>query len=273
MNGWDSGGYRLLEKERKHSRKVAGAPGELTPASLAENAILRNLDGAEADRTVNVGELVEMPARYVIYEADATIREVFFPIDCVLSVVTRMKSGEEIEVGTIGREGTSGIPLLMGGTTTANDCYCQVPGHAIKIPTEHFHYLQATNDRFSTLLDRYLQAYVNFLGQLTACNRLHSVYERCARWLLLSHDRVGHCDIRLTHEYLAMMLGSRRSGVTIALATLQRAGYIQYAHGCITILDRRGLEDTTCECYAIAQKQFTGFLRPTVHLHAASVTS
>jgi hypothetical protein len=106
------------------------------------------------------------------------------------------------------------------------------------------------DEGFDALLDRYLQAYANFLGQLSACNRLHTVYERCARWLLL------------THEYLAMMLGSGRSGVTIALAALQRAGYIRYAHGVITILDRAGLEETTCECDGVAQRQFAGFLRP-----------
>ena len=173
-----------------------------------------------------------------------------------------MKDGGAIEVGTIGREGMSGIPLLMGGATTANDSYCQVPGRAIKISAEHFHRLKSGDETFRALLDRYLQAYVNFLGQLTGCNRLHSVYERCARWLLLTHDRVNRNEILLTHEYLAMMLGSRRSGVTIALAALQRAGYIRYAHGCITILDRPGLEETTCECYAVAQRQFSGFLQP-----------
>ena len=210
---------------------------------------------------IEVGELVEMPTRFGVYGADEAIRQVYFPIDCVLSVVTQMTNGEAIEVGTIGREGTSGIPLLMGGTTTANDCYCQVPGRAVKMPAEHFHHLRTSNHTFRALLDRYLQAYVNFLGQLTGCNRLHSVYERCARWLLLTHDRVGRNEILLTHEYLAMMLGSRRSGVTIALATLQRAGYIRYAHGCITIVDRSGLEETTCECYKVAQKQFSGFLQ------------
>ncbi len=219
------------------------------------------MNGSEAARIVETGELVEMPARYGIYDADQTILEVFFPTDCVLSVVTRMQSGEMIEVGTIGREGTSGIPLLMGGTTTANDCYCQVPGRAIKMSTEHFHHLRTTNTAFRTVLDRYLQAYVNFLGQLTGCNRLHRVYERCARWLLLTHDRVGQDEIWLTHEYLAMMLGSRRTGVSLALAALRSAGFIRYAHGCITIVDRPGLEETTCECYLVAQKQFSGFLR------------
>jgi CRP-like cAMP-binding protein len=234
----------------------------LTRAWLDQSAILRHLNDCEAARVLEAGALIEMPTGYGIYRADEAIREVYFPIDCVLSVVTQMKNGEAIEVGTIGREGTSGIPLLMGGATTANDCYCQVPGRAIKMSADDFHHLRTVDQTFRALLDRYLQAYVNFLGQLTGCNRLHSVYERCARWLLLTHDRVGRNEILLTHEYLAMMLGSRRSGVTIGLATLQRAGYIRYAHGCITMLDRTGLEETTCECYALAQKQFTGFLQP-----------
>ena len=250
----------------KPTRKSRVAPATavelLTLASLSENAILRDLKGADALSVVEEGEIVAMPARHAIYVAGEPINEVLFPIDCVLSVVTRMESGEEIEVGTIGREGMSGIPLLMGGTTTENDCYSQIPGKAIRIPTRLFRRLEADNRDFSELLDRYLQAYVNFLGQLTGCNRLHSVYERCARWLLLSLDRVGSDNIELTHEYLAMMLGSRRSGVTIALSTLQRAGYISYVHGCITILSRTGLEEMSCECYRVARRQFSGFLDP-----------
>jgi hypothetical protein len=165
-----------------------------------------------------------------------------------------------IEVGTIGREGTSAIPILMGADTTANECYCQVPGRAIRISREHFHQLTAI-PRFRGLVDRYLQGYVNFLGQLAGCNRLHSVFERCSRWLLMSHDRIDGDAIPLTHEYLAMMLGSRRSGITLALSTLQRAGYISYGHGVITITDRKGLEETTCECYAVALEQFGRSLR------------
>lgn len=247
---------------RKSGATSAAAIEVLTLASLPENGILRALKGADAASIVDEGELIAMSARHAIYHAGKPIDEVFFPIDCVLSVVTRMETGEEIEVGTIGREGMSGIPLLMGGTATANDCYSQVPGNAIKIPTQLFRHLVTSNLAFGGLLNNYLQAYVNFLGQLTGCNRLHSVYERCARWLLLSHDRVGHDAIELTHEYLAMMLGSRRSGVTIALSALQRAGYISYVHGCITILDRVGLGDTSCECYLVARRQFAGFLDP-----------
>jgi hypothetical protein len=101
------------------------------------------------------------------------------------------------------------------------------------------------------------------LGQLAACNRLHNVYERCARWLLMTHDRVNSDKIPLTHEFLAMMLGTQRSGVTIAAATLQNAGFINYSRGIITVLDRGGLEAATCECYEIAREQFSGLLRST----------
>lgn len=256
-------------KDRKPAHSLPAPPRKLTLDAIQGNAILRHLNASEAAEIAEIGALLEMPTRFAIYHAGEPILDVFFPIDCVLSVVTRMNAGDEIEVGTIGCEGTSGIPLLMDGTTTANDSYCQVPGQAIKMPAKHFHRLRTTNKQFSALLNRYLQAYVNFLGQLTGCNRLHSVYERCARWLLLTHDRVGRNDILLTHEYLAMMLGSRRSGVTISLAALQRAGFIQYAHGCITIQDRSGLEETTCECYAVARDQFTGFLRVPGNLKAS----
>lgn len=112
------------------------------------------------------------------------------------------------------------------------------------------------NPLFRRVLDRYLQAYINLLGQLAACNRLHSVYERCARWILMTHDRVKSDTMHLTQEFLGMMLGSRRSGVTIAASTLRAAGFIKYAQGMITILDRSGLEEASCECYALAQQQF-----------------
>lgn len=225
------------------------------------NAIILGLDGNGLARLTEESDVVELKVRDPVYSAEERINEVYFPLDSVLSVVTRMSEGGLIEVGTIGREGCSAIPLLMGASTTANDCFCQVPGRAIKVRADRFHALRNQDSNFRALLDRFLQGYVNFLGQLAGCNRLHSVYERSSRWLLMTHDRVGRDSIALTHEYLAMMLGSRRSGVSIALSALRRAGYINYSHGQITILDRDGLEDTTCECYAVAQKQFGGALR------------
>ena len=155
----------------------------------------------------------------------------------------------------------SAFPLLMGATTTANVCYCQVRGSAIRIPADFFANSQRATDHFGSMLDRYLQAYVNMLGQLAACNRLHSINERCARWLLMTRDRVDTDDVPLTQEFLAMMLGTGRSGVAIAAATLQKAGFIKYAYGIIKILDRPGLEAVACECYEVARAQFDGLLR------------
>jgi CRP-like cAMP-binding protein len=228
-----------------------------TQTELKQNAILGGLNPSMIAEVIEVGKLIVLDTPQQIYEAGRPIREVYFPIDAVLSVVTQMRDGGSIEVGTVGREGVSAIPLLLGATTSANESYCQVPGRAVVITSDHFRRLLGAGDeQFRGVLDRFLQAYVNMLGQLAACNGMHSIYERCARWLLLTHDRVNSSKIALTHEYLSMMLGARRSGVTIAAATLQQAGFIRYAHGHIVILNRRGLEDASCECYGVARAQF-----------------
>jgi CRP-like cAMP-binding protein len=244
------------------AKKAAQPALALHQDLLHRNAILNGLQPSEAADIIKRGKLVRLENRTTVYKAEEPIREAYFPVDCVLSVVTQMKDGGSIEVGTIGREGVSAIPLLLGATTSANECYCQVPGYAVVIDAAQFRQLIAAgNDRFRRLLDRFLQAYVNMLGQLAACNGMHNIYERTARWLLMTHDRVDSDTINLTHEFLAMMLGARRSGVTIAAATLQQAGFIRYAHGHIELLDRVGLEGAACECYEVAREQFAGLLR------------
>ena len=224
---------------------------------LKQNAILAGLAAPMIGDVLENGQLTELKAPQQIYDAGREIHEVYFPIDAVLSVVTQMQDGGSIEVGTVGREGVSAIPLLLGAIKSANESYCQVPGRAVVISSDHFRRLLSADDnQFRSVLDRFLQAYVNMLGQLAACNGKHSIYERCARWLLLTQDRVNSDKIALSHEYLAMMLGARRSGVTIAAASLQQAGFIRYARGKIVILNRKGLENAACECYAVAREQF-----------------
>ena len=253
-------GSQIIVKGKKPRPSARSASVKPAADDLRSNAILTGLKGPEVSAVIASGAIVKLAVRHEIYRPDQRINAVYFPIDCVLSVVTRMKDGNVIEVGTIGREGVSAIPLLLGATTTANECYCQVPGAAIKIDAALFQSLKG-EPKFRQLLDRYVQAYVNMLGQLAACNRLHTVYERCARWLLMSQDRVDSADIHLTHEYLAMMLGTQRSGVSIAAGTLQNAGFIRYGQGTITILDREGLMNASCECYDVAREQFGGLLR------------
>jgi CRP-like cAMP-binding protein len=224
---------------------------------LNQNAILAGLAAPMIGDVLENGKLTELKAPQQIYDAGREIHEVYFPIDAVLSVVTQMQDGGSIEVGTVGREGVSAIPLLLGAIKSANESYCQVPGRAVVISSDYFRRLLSADDtQFRNLLDRFLQAYVNMLGQLAACNGKHNIYERCARWLLLTQDRVNSDKIALSHEYLAMMLGARRSGVTIAAASLQQAGFIRYARGKIVILNRKGLENAACECYAVAREQF-----------------
>jgi CRP-like cAMP-binding protein len=242
-------------------QQTASNGGDLTRDLLRQNVILRGLEESVAADVLGQCKLVNLKLRQKIYEPEQRITDVYFPLESVLSVVTRMEDGSQIEIGTIGREGMSAFPLLMGASTTANDSFCQVRGSAIVMSADLFRELKDAHSGFRQLLDRYLQAYVNMLGQLAACNRLHTVYERCARWLLMTFDRVGLEEIPLTHEYLAMMLGTGRSGVTIAAATLQQAGFITYGHGNIRIHNRAGLADAACECYAVSRKQFGGLLR------------
>jgi CRP-like cAMP-binding protein len=231
---------------------------------MSHNLILSGLSERTTSAVTGNANVEELQLRQKIYDAEETINQVYFPVDSVLSVVALMEDGSQIEIGTIGREGTSAFPLIMGASSTANICYCQVRGSAITMPAEVFRQVAATDDLLRRRLDRYLQAYVNMLGQLAACNRLHSIYARCARWLLMTRDRVNGDEFPLTQEFLAMMLGTDRSGVAIAAATLQKAGFIQYTHGAIRILSRAGLEEAVCECYQVGRKQFDGLLRGTL---------
>lgn len=173
---------------------------ELIPSQgvLKQNAILNGLSPAMSAEVLKTAKLIALKTSQQIYEAGLPIREVYFPIDSVLSVVTQMRDGGSIEVGTVGREGVSAIPLLLGATTSANESYCQVPGRAVVISSDEFRRLLDSGDeQFRGVLDRFLQGYVNMLGQLAACNGMHTVYERCARWLLLTHDRVNSEKISL----------------------------------------------------------------------------
>lgn len=251
--------FPLMAGKTTSNKSVGTA--RIQPAMLKRNALLAGLTGKHLTAVLDAGEVVTLTTRQQIYKPGGPIEHAYFPLSAMLSVVTRLKDGEMIEIGTVGREGTSAIPLIFGASTSANESYCQVPGVALKIPAPLFKQLHATSEKFRRLLDRYVQAYINLLGQLAACNRLHSVYERCARWLLMTQDRVQGDELPLTHEYLAMMLGTRRSGVTSAAAAFREAGFIRYARNCITILDREGLEAASCECYAVAKKQFSGLLR------------
>jgi CRP-like cAMP-binding protein len=192
----------------------------------------------------------------LIYEAGGHIGHVYFPIDAVISVVTVMADGTQIEVVTVGREGVTGAQGLLDGAVASQLTYCQVAGDAYRIPFARFTELCERFEPLAALAQRYLSAQLDVMAQSIACNRLHYVNERCARWLLMTHDRVGRTDFPLTHEVLATMLGVRRAGVSIAAAALAQNGSIRYTRGRFSVVDRNILERAACECYGAINQAF-----------------
>jgi CRP-like cAMP-binding protein len=192
---------------------------------------------------------LEVPT--VLSEPGQPIEWVHFPVDAVVSLVTPLGHGAVVEVATIGNEGIVGVPLVLGQTGVSTvRAITQVTGRAFRMPAPAFVLEVQRRDPFSDLVESYMPALFGQIAQAAGCNRLHSNEERLSRWLLMSHDRVGTDRFPITQEFLAQMLGSRRATVTVSAGILQKAGLISYQRGHMVILDREGLEDASCECYA-----------------------
>ena len=188
-------------------------------------------------------------------------RHVYFPETAIASVISRMEGGGAVEVRTIGNEGMVGVPVLLDASAEAVETVTQIPGTALRLPAEALARAADARPRLRRLLHRYTHAYLTQVSQSAACNRLHSIEQRCARWLLMTHDRVDRVDrFPLTQEFLAIMLGVRRAGVTVAAGALQDSGLIRYRRGSIQVLDRAGLEAAACPCYGIVRREFDRLL-------------
>jgi CRP-like cAMP-binding protein len=198
-------------------------------------------------------EIVNLAVRQTLYEDGSPADDVYFPIDCVISVVTTMNDGSAIETATVGYEGMCGAQVALGSREAFGRWFCQIPGRAYKMSVSDFMRGYERDERWRQVVGRYLQSVIDVLSQSVACNRLHLVSERCARWLLMSADRVQSNDFPLTHEALATMLGVRRAGVSVAAAALQAAGYLSYRRGRFHMIDKTGLESAACECYGVTR--------------------
>lgn len=224
-------------------------------------AMLTALAPAEFARLEPRLEPVALDAGHVAAAADGPFAHVYFPETAVFSVINHMADGAAVEVGTIGNEGFAGIAVLLDAGASANEVVAQIPGFASRVPAAEFAAEIGGQPAFRHLLNRYASAYLTQVAQTAACNRLHGIEARCARWLLMTHDRVGaSAQFPLTQEYLAIMLGVRRSGVSVAASALQDAGLIRYSRGAIRVLDRDGLEAAACECYGIVRRHFDRLL-------------
>jgi CRP-like cAMP-binding protein len=204
---------------------------------------------------------VNLSLRQIIYKPLEPIKHIYFPENAMISIVTTSSEGVSVEVGVVGREGVTGIPALLGVDATPNESMVQIADGALKMRAEVAREEFKRGGVFQDLILRYIQANTIQIGQSVACNRLHSIDERLARWLLMTHDRAASDELMLTQEFLSMMLGVRRAGVTDAAITLQADGYINYKRGHITILDRAGLEEASCECYSVVKAEHDRILK------------
>jgi CRP-like cAMP-binding protein len=198
---------------------------------------------------------VNLPIKTVLFEPGEAVHHVHFPITGVVSLVTPLEDGDIVEVATVGNEGIVGVPLAVGGSLSVR-AISQVAGAALRMNVALFVAEMARVDLFRRLVQNYVQALFGQIAQAAACNRLHSNEERLSRWLLMSHDRVGSDVFDITHEFLGQMLGCRRATVSLSAGVLQAAGLIRYHRGRVTILDRPGLEQVSCECYRVIHEVF-----------------
>ena len=235
--------------------------GDRDVRSAAQNKLLALLP-ADVDKRIEPAfETVSIRLKEVLYEADEPIRHVHFPLSGVMSLVMTMNDGGSIEVGTIGNEGMVGLPVFLGVDKSPTRAFAQVPGDVIRMPAEDFRKeIAAPDGILHRLIGKYTQAMMNQVSQSVACNHHHTVEERMCRWLLMTHDRVGSDDFPMTQEFMSQMLGVRRPSVTIAAGVLEKAGLITYKRGRITVLNRPGLEATTCECYAKVKREYDRLL-------------
>lgn len=205
-------------------------------------------------------ERLPLEYRQSLYGADKTIEFVYFIETGVGSLVNTMANGQAAEVGTIGNEGVVGLPIVLGDDRAPTSVYVQVPGVGLRMKASLFKRELARSPAMQVVMLRYVHALFNQVAQSAACNHFHSLEQRCCRWLLMTRDRMGSDEFLLTQEFLAMMLGVQRSGVSIAAGGLQRAGLITYKRGNVAILDRRGLKKLSCECNDVSRKEFDRLL-------------
>jgi CRP-like cAMP-binding protein len=220
-----------------------------------DNHILDGLPPEERDRLFPHLSLVSMPLGMVLYESGEALRHIYFPTDCIVSLLYVMKDGASAEIAVVGNEGAIGVALFMGGETTPSRAIVQSAGFAYRLDRKRLRTEFNRHGKMLHLLLRYTQSLITQMAQTAVCNRHHSVDQQLCRWLLLSLDRLQSNELRMTHELIANMLGVRREGVTAAAGKLQKAGAIRYGRGKITVLDRARLERLSCECYSVVKKE------------------
>lgn len=224
-----------------------------------ENLLLAKLPDQEYRRLEPHLEFVSLSLSQILFLPDEQIRHVYFPISSVVSLLTALEDGNGMEVGLVGREGMVGISAILGGRETkfAN---VQGSGMSLRMPVNQLQAEFSRGGMLQSALLHYTHALMTQISQSVVCNARHHVEGRLARWLLMFSDRVGRDEFDLTHEFMAHMLGVRRASVSVIANKLQKLNLIRYQRGHFTILDRKGLEEFTCECYSVVKEKYDNFL-------------
>jgi CRP-like cAMP-binding protein len=236
---------------------------EARPAVGQGNRLLAMMPEEDLARLQPQMRRVSLARKQVLHKGGEIIAEVYFPNGGVCSMTTVMSDGRMVEVATIGNEGVVGIGAIFGREISNSESFVQVPGtDAFALDMDAFRAELERGGALAVLVNRYIRAFLAMVLQSTACNSLHSAEERCARWLLMTRDRVGANEFPMTQELLAVMLGVRRPTVTLILQKLGQRGLVRYSRGRLEVADGHGLERASCECYATVKAEFERLVSP-----------
>jgi len=219
------------------------------------NRLLAQFARADYERLRQHLKPISLPQEFVLYTPHGSIDFVYFLESGVASLIVTMANGKTAEVGTVGNEGFVGLPVLFGESAAHVGVFMQVPGAGLRLPAAVLRNELQRSEAMRMLLLRYAGAFFNQLAQTSACAFLHPLEQRCCRWLATTADRMPSEQFALTQEFLAMMLGVRRSSVSVVMGDLQRRGFVRYSRGRVTILDRKMLQAMACECYRVTKSE------------------
>jgi CRP-like cAMP-binding protein len=224
------------------------------------NYLFHSIPQNEWERLLPHIEPVDLPLGKVLYEPGTKMSHIYFPSSAIVSLLYALENGSSAEIAIVGNEGVVGISIFMGGESTSSRAVVQSAGQGYRIKSSLILEEFNRSGPLMHLLLRYTQALITQMSQTAVCNRHHTLDQQFCRWLLLSLDRLTSNELVMTQELIANMLGVRREGVTEAALKVQQAGFIKYARGRITILDRAGLEHRTCECYQVVKTEYERLL-------------
>jgi CRP-like cAMP-binding protein len=245
----------MVSKTRLPKKSPAPPPSADGDGNHVYNEILLSLPQEESEQILPKLEFVRLNTHQVLHESGDTLKSAWFCNSGLVSILSVFPDGKTVEVGLVGKEGFIGVPLVAGFRTAPTRAITQIEGSAFRIDSDKLIALLGECPKLERRLQQFSQILAMQVTQIAACNRLHEVDERLARWLLMSADRVGSNSVPLTQELIAQMLGTRRSSVTVAAGILQKAGLIAHTRGDVEIIDRPRLEEASCDCYAIMQRQ------------------